>query len=346
MSTAENAEKAERGMLRRLRLGELLDQAIWLYRRNFWRALAIALAVQLPFVVFGLVSALRTPTPVVRSENNPPAPLAALVPWLVLYLTWLLLYEGIGLGALVQVFAGSILGQRLRFAATVRRLLAIWVRLILALLATLVVDIVIVAWTAVPMIGWLTGLGILFFFLLVVVPLLAPVIVVENQGVLRSLRRTWELARQSFWWVVVAMVVLFLFNQVIIAGPIAVFASVLSILNGSDTPSGLSLTLQQLSWGVLEASVLALYLPLMAAGITLIYFQLRVRAEGLDLALASGGSLDDGAPAVRSFPLVRTKELGRFALLSVGAILFVILVYMILLVAALVVFAAWRLWPR
>jgi hypothetical protein len=346
LSAAERVDDAEMGALRPLSLGELLDQAVRLYRRNFWTVVAIALAVQLPLAILSVVSAFRNPGPAVRLENYQPTPAEVVLPYVVLYLMWLFLYEGVGLGALVQAFAGSILGHRLRFRATIRRLLAVWLRLILTLLATLIVDVVIAAWAIVPVAGWLTGLGILFFFLLVVVPLLAPVIVVENQGVLRSLRRAWELARQSFWWAVWAMMILFLFNQVIVGGPIAVFSSVLSLPNGTDTPSDWSRTLQLLTSGLLEVSVLALYLPLLAAGITLIYFQLRVRAEGMDLALASSGGLDSDTPAPNLRPFVRPKELIWFALLSVGAILFVIFVLAAFVAAAYLVLLGWQLWPH
>ena len=80
-----------------------------------------------------------------------------------------------------------------------------------------------------------------------------------------------------------------------------------------------------------------LYLPLQLAGYTLLYFDLRVRLEGFDLAVLASEATSDGdfdavgtisaAPQGDSGNLITGGELGNFAMISIAAlVLYAILI--------------------
>ena len=118
--------------------------------------------------------------------------------------------------------------------------------------------------------------------------LAAPALLLENLSVIDSLRRSWRLVRPTFWRVLGIMLLTTLLVGVL-SGIISVPFSIVSALVGvtQDTPySNFGITLLQL--GIAQiGSILAgavLY-PLSAAVTALLYIDLRMRQEGLDVEL-------------------------------------------------------------
>jgi hypothetical protein len=104
-----------------------------------------------------------------------------------------------------------------------------------------------------------------------------PALVVENKGPIQAMGRSFELVRKRFWPVLGAValsyLVYFVVSQVIslITGA--------ATFTGADTPTGGDLWVSAI--GSTITSVLVL--PFMAAVFIVLYFDLRVRAEGYDL---------------------------------------------------------------
>jgi hypothetical protein len=127
-----------------------------------------------------------------------------------------------------------------------------------------------------------------------------PIFVLENKGVGGSIARSWRLVHGAFWRVfslraLVAIIVSV--AAVAISAPFA--ATSFGAAARGDTPSATGLVLTgiggTLAWMVTQ--------PLLAASLTLIYVDRRMRAEGLDLQLTqaalaanAGGPGAPGAP--------------------------------------------------
>jgi hypothetical protein len=172
-----------------------------------------------------------------------------------------------------------------------------------------------------------------------VFPLVAPVVVLEDIGARASIRRAWELVRGRFWWVLGFVLLLLVFAWVVVGGPSLLTGYLLNLLipenvaSNPETVENIRITAQSLVNIVFQL----LYLPLQLTCLTLLYFDLRVRSEGLDLLLTTRGeekariSLRDliaGTSSLPSRAVVNGKELANFAVLTVA----VLTVYLVIVV--------------
>lgn len=101
----------------------------------------------------------------------------------------------------------------------------------------------------------------------------APAIVIEHLGPLQGVRRSWRLIRVRYSAILGAAIL------------IAIVSTVLTV-----ALSGLGLAFSFFSWGwiidvICRAGSSLVTEPFVAAAATLVYFDLRIRAEGLDLEL-------------------------------------------------------------
>jgi hypothetical protein len=115
-----------------------------------------------------------------------------------------------------------------------------------------------------------------------------PALLLENLSIVGALRRSWRLVRRSFWRVLGIMLLTTLlvgFLSGVISVPFAILSSLVGLLQ--DRPyESFPLTLVQLLVSQL-GSVLsgAVLYPLTAAVTALLYIDLRMRTEGLDVEL-------------------------------------------------------------
>jgi hypothetical protein len=127
--------------------------------------------------------------------------------------------------------------------------------------------------------------------------LAAPALLLEDLSMVNALRRSWRLVRRSFWRVVGIMLLTTLLVGVL-SGLISVPFSILGALVtlGQDAPyESFALTLLQLLVGQL-GSILsgAVLYPLTAAVTALLYIDLRMRQEGLDVELMRASEVPAG----------------------------------------------------
>jgi hypothetical protein len=191
----------------------------------------------------------------------------------------------------------------------------------------------------VPCVGWIPGPGLTAFVAMVLTPLIAPAIVLEKHpGLLSGIRRAWDLSRRRFWWVLGFAFVLTLFGQLVIAGPTLLVSFLFQILIGNPFETGFATAF---TWQTVTQTLVSLlgsliYLPLHLTGMALLYFDLRVRTEGLDLALLTKSTADGQtavedmaaqAPPPEQGNLITMTEVGYFSLITIGVItIFAILV--------------------
>ena len=134
--------------------------------------------------------------------------------------------------------------------------------------------------------------AIIFGYLLLIVLMLAPsvvfmgrwlaaspILVVERLGPVKALQRSWALTKGRMWRGIIFVVLLWVFSFVVISLPVGVAQWVGMVA----VPSQIVLV------GILSTAasyILNLfYQPFFAAGMTLFYYDLRVRAEAYDVAL-------------------------------------------------------------
>jgi hypothetical protein len=219
-------------------------------------------------------------------------------------------------GILILAVSEAVLGRRPSPGEVLRRVRPrIWALLGLSLLTGLLyLALLVVAagpGTALllashPLGGGVT-LALAALVLLVVLPFLwirlsfaAPILLLEGLGVGRALARSWRLTVGS-WWRVFGILLLTTVVATVAGGllsaPFAVVGGVVGSAVGGGAPDGgTSFVVSQLIGNlgtVLSSTITA---PFTAAVTALLYIDLRIRREGLDVALARAAS-EPAAPA-------------------------------------------------
>ena len=107
----------------------------------------------------------------------------------------------------------------------------------------------------------------------------SPILVVEGLGPVKSLQRSWSLTKGRMWRGILFVVLLWLISFILISLPVGVVQMV----------AGLAMPAQLTTIAIISTAVSYLlnlfYQPFFAAGTTLFYYDLRVRAEAYDVAL-------------------------------------------------------------
>lgn len=334
-------------VLRPLTLGEILDQAIRLYRNNFANFIGILAIPYIPLIILQTgTSYLMTSSLVAFDPNGSTSPslfgpsywLGALGT-LITYFLQFIFIQGVATAALTRAVADNYIGNRTDIFGAYRALGGSWFRLLLTILLAFLLGLVLIVWMLLPCVGWFTGPGILLFLFVIIVPLIAPVIVLERHGAWDSLRRAWTLSRSRFWWMLGFAFILYLFSQIVISGPTALAGFLLQILLPSSASSFSYPLLSTILQSLVTMVFSLLYLPLQLTAITVVYFDLRIRSEGLDLALQTAEQtalaeenrpvfLPEITPAPQG-SLITWSEMGYFVLITFG---FVALYFLILVV--------------
>ena len=288
-STAETPAAGRHQPLTRLRprdIGSLLDQAVILYRHNFMTWVGIVALIEVPVsIVLTLATVtLLDPSTLARTPRLPgpdagpdayagyqAATVAALSDllsraFLVTAITVVgAILLNIASGALARVIAENYMGGSMGVAAAYR---AIRPR-IPALIGVMLIVMLSTVLVLIPP---------LFLWIYISLSFVSQVIVLENRGVGDALQRSWELVRGSWWRVFGAYLLLLLVGM---------------IVNLSTTVVSLAVGLTGASWAVQNIAVqfvtlllTVVYRPISLAGMTLLYFDLRIRKEGYDLQVA------------------------------------------------------------
>ncbi|MFP3914580.1 MAG: hypothetical protein ACLFWM_06870 [Actinomycetota bacterium] len=263
--------------LRPLGVGEMVDGAIRLYRTHFLTLIKISAAVLGPIGLLELIAVVAVgPVDfasmlVVDPEATPVEVFEPLIPiYLVLGLTGVLSFLGSVLvqGASITALAQSYQGQEPVWTSSLRNGARRFLPLVVATFLLSVSSGIGLIFCLIP--------GIFLFTMWTVTP---AALVTERLGPLAALRRSWQLVRGRFWPVLGAVVLAYLLYIVVsqIIGTVTGAVTIFGAMNGdqfSFLPSVLG-----------SALVSIVSAPFLAAMVTIIYFDLRVRKEGYDLEL-------------------------------------------------------------
>jgi hypothetical protein len=262
--------------LRPLSVGEVLDAAIKLYTRNLvtmWKIVAVVIipvaiiqqlviGLSLPSDAFVLNGTLYT------FSGSLGTPAAGIIAELVLAFLAVLVVNGALSLAMVDAYVDQPLNWRQSLSAAVSRLGAL-IPLTIVLIVVLVIAYVLVI---------IPGIWLSVAFCVAV-----PAVMFEKASALEAMRRSWGLVRKRWWATFGALLVAIIMLVVVELVIGLVFSGIQSGLKVGSV--GLWLTIRGLSTVVVD---LIAY-PFIAAVVSVIYIDLRVRKEALDLELLAGG---------------------------------------------------------
>ncbi len=326
--------------LRPLSIGEILDRAIRLYRHKFLVFIGIIAIVQVPLSILQLLiaaissanmfqsaNAFQSETALLQYNKMLPTLLATSGVSILVSILSLILLQGVATAAMTRAIADLYLGHDTSIGKAYRQVGHSWKSLVGAILLVTLMLIGLGLLLIIPCIGWVAATGPLIFIGTCVMPLIAPVVVLEKQGATSAIRRAWELARRRFWWVIGYMLVLALLSRVITSGPAYIINIALQTLLAGEISYGTQMLIQTVIQSLTTLITGLLYMPLQLSAVTLLYFDLRVRTEGLDLAILSHvesaeesdtTTLTSQAPVVNSPKLITPQEIGYMGILSLG----------------------------
>lgn len=301
--------------LRPLGLGELYDGAFQAIRRNPRTMLATAAAVitVIALIDVALQLLLAGSLTAFFSESTEVAPdtdvLLGALGGLGVYglVSGLLTLLGVSLitGMLILVVSRAVLGRRMSlgelWTAIRGRLLALFVINLLVLLAWLLAFVLpfaagalgffVADWLGalLMVVGLLAG-TVLAVLLFVRLSMAVPALVLEEAGIGRALRRSWGLVRGSFWRVfgiLLLTAVITGITAAIISAPFQLVGGGLAFFSPDDLATAAGLSPLQLVLNALGTIIAnTIVYPFTAAVTALLYIDLRMRREGLDVELA------------------------------------------------------------
>jgi len=294
------------GGLRPRSIGELLDGAFTLYRRNFLLLVAIAATVQLPYAVLqlvvyrvadigGRIGSLQTFGTTINNQNGQLTPgqtsqLTGDIGAFAVYIGVLLLVQyfvvyPLSLAATTHAVSNRFLDNPATVGGSYRAAFGMWRSLIaMVLLLALMIG---GSFAIAVLLGVLTGSPALIFLLVLVVAVFAAIvlvrtdvaaqtIVIERTSGRGGLRRSWRLTKGFFWRIVGILLVLGLLQGIVgavLGLPVVAVAQSLPL----DTQ-------QMISQAVSAVSAIFVA-PVTLVTLTLLYYDLRIRREGFDLEM-------------------------------------------------------------
>ena len=276
-------------------LGELLDESFKLYRSHFTVIAGVALVIILPNLILSLISGSYRANPIsflqsVMQNINNPDELARIQARQTQYTNSPLYLLSFPIAAMLLPFSiGALFRASTSLAAgnletigsvllgTARRYFALWAVVILGSLvvfgAIVIVSIPVVIWV---LIRWSVAIPALF---------------AEGIGPVKALGRSWTLVQGNWWRTLGILIIVGIMVSLIQAALAALFGGIALLVPGlnDDIRAGLITTVTTL--------VDALVGAIQWIAITMLYLDLRVRKEGLDLDQLARQAAPGTAPA-------------------------------------------------
>ena len=291
--------------LRPLRVTELIDTVFSLYRQNFWLFLAVIALVQVPYQVVADLLGLTAPTRNIHPTSGTAltsaqlhALLVALVGLVVIAAVLMVITIAVVVplqtAAFTKAVADRFLGVQTSAGDCYRFAVRRWGSLVLLgliYLALSVAALVVLGLVATLLILLLGKGGGFLSVLVVLVGLVAavmvyvrlvvatPSLVLEGLHPWEAIRRSWNLTSGHAGRVFGVLLSLVLVELLIGLALGIVVGFLVGLAGGATSATGTAV-------GDLSTLVVAvLAAPILASGLTLVYFDLRVRKEAFDLEL-------------------------------------------------------------
>jgi hypothetical protein len=252
--------------LRPLEIGDLLDETFRMYRRHFFLFAGISVILSIPLAASAGFSFFTVFSVFAQQAASNQAPdlgptLASLSVVVVLTIVlYPLLY-----GAITYAACESALGRPVTFWGALRAAFRRYLHIIGYFLLILGMSVLFCVfplwiWIGVRWIVWM------------------PVMFVENLGLGAALGRSWRLVEGRWWRTFLILFLMYILVEVV-GTALQAFLYLAQLLLQAVLTSYLSLAIYEAA-GILVSALVA---PILQIAIVLIYFDLRVRREGLDL---------------------------------------------------------------
>ncbi len=175
------------------------------------------------------------------------------------------------LGAMTKIVAATYMGTSLAPMTALKSTVRQWPTLIAASLLA----------------GVAIGVGLLFCIIGMVVPatllfLYTPVIAIENAGPIKALERSFFLTKPRFWWYLLTLALMYFLAYTV--SNVLATPFVIAFFGGAALGIGV---LEWVSLAIATLVQTVLVVPILVVLAVLVYFDARVRVEGLDIQLAA-----------------------------------------------------------
>ncbi|HET9780340.1 MAG TPA: hypothetical protein VFR33_01055 [Candidatus Dormibacteraeota bacterium] len=258
--------------LRPLEIGDLLDETFRMYRRHFLLFAGISVILSIPSAaLFGL--ALASLSSVMQQTNGQTTDLSFLTPLLAGLGAGLLvnlIFLPFTYGAIVYAASESALGRPVTaggvLSGVLRRyfaLLGYWLLFLVSFYVSLILCVVPVALWAWVFVGWIV---------------VTPAMFVENIGLGTAFGRSWWLVQGRWWRTFLALfliAIIWYIAGIALGAFLQLGSFLLELIVSPFIAAAISSAIGQV--------VAALVTPILQIAVVLVYFDLRVRKEGLDL---------------------------------------------------------------
>jgi MFS family permease len=278
--------------LRPLSIGEMLDAGFRLFRHRFGTLLACVLVPMVPLTILAtIIIASTTPD---AFDPNAPQPteddeIGGLFAGLLIAFVLYGVAAALAVAACFKTISAAYLGERATAGSSLRHGLRRFLPLVVAYF-------VIAIPTGFLGIFWIFIIpGVVSIWLGVKWSMTFPAIVAEQAGPFRAMGRSWALTRKSWWRT---------FATLLVVGIIAVVIYLAIGIGLSIALEGTADSIGTFAYATLNTLLtvisLAIIYPLVAAVMTVVYYDLRVRNEGFDLELLAKGVGADASPFERA----------------------------------------------
>lgn len=283
-------------------LPELLDELFRLYRRHFSLIVGISLLVALPGLVWSLVTGiyrlnsasyanLITTSPGAAPTFNSQQ-LSSLLGAILLGVLGSLILLPFSLGAVYRAVTDVALGRPATIGSVLRETLARYFPL-LGLVGLFI--LMFIGWIIAEAVGFVLLIlpGIAVFcaavYLAVRWSLVVAAMMAEDIGPIRGLGRSWNLVSGSWWRTLGILLIVTILQLIITYGLGILFGLIAALVTTGDVQAAVT----QIVGTILNAVVN----PITTIAVVLLYFDLRVRKEGLDLDQLAQQTSPGPAPA-------------------------------------------------
>jgi hypothetical protein len=252
--------------LRPLEIGDLLDETFRMYRRHFFLFAGISVILSLPLAATAGYSFFTLFTDLAQqSSSNQPPDFGPTIASLSIFLALNLALYPLLYGAITYAACESALGRPVTFWGAVQGALRRYFHIAgyyLMLLGMVILFCLFPLWIWIA-VGWI---------------LVMPAIFVENIGLGAALGRSWRLVQGRWWRTFLILFLMFILIEVV-ASALGAFLFLAQTLLQIVISSYLALAISE-AGGIIVSSLVN---PILQIAIVLMYFDLRVRREGLDL---------------------------------------------------------------
>jgi hypothetical protein len=261
--------------LRPLEIGDVLDETFRVYKRQFIPLITVMGVVVVPSSLLSLIVVLATgvSSSSVFDRISTGATIVAVLAVIVLAIV-ASLAQLVAAGAAVRVASDGILGRPVSVGDAYREAFGRFGTILLASIVLFVpIALLIVTCIGIP-VAIYVGLGWSLVF---------QAIMLEGQGAIDAMRRSWGLVGGHRWRLLACVVLIGLIAALLVSIPTGLFGFLAGILvvvsGGSDT----ALIGMQVGNVVFQAAGQTLFGAIGYITTTLLYYDLRIRKEAFDL---------------------------------------------------------------